>query len=503
MSFGMILMIIVSGGGGSDLLDWMPTQDYWKAKNVAVSADTMLAELKPADTAGAPELIKKLADPKAEVRDDATGKLRQMGAAIAPLLREAAKNPDAEVAARAEMLLKEFGPSGKVNEVRRLMAIRALGELKAKDAAPALKALADSKEPFVADYAARALAAIDGKPPTRPHPAALAENLQKDLWLLPKNCGLVAQVAPAFAQGVSVDKVLESIGEAMPAEQKDAARQKLVTTIQSVVEQVGNARLDAVTVGVADDVGNRSGYVVVVARGLYDPAAMKQAVISSLMDCKPEQEDGIEVLSSPQNMAVIAPSSDRLIMIMAPGREKLPIAEMVKAIKAGKGGLADNAEMVKLIKGVDTTKPIWAAAKITEAYAVVPFLAGFGTITLSADLKDDALEAKLLAQGTDANQVKENVASFEAMLAQAKAGIQKEAARMSALQPLVDFMESVKFQLDGATVTGTAALKDPSKFLTTFPMMMFGMRAQAVSVQRARIQNENALPPAQNVPPGQ
>jgi hypothetical protein len=131
---------------------------------------------------------------------------------------------------------------------------------------------------------------------------------------------------------------------------------------------------------------------------------------------------------------------------------------------------------------------------------VAPFLAGFQSITLSADLKEEALEAKLVAQGSDANQAKECVASFEAILQKFKAEGEEAATRMPALQPLIDFLGSVKFQVNGAAVTGTATLKSPDKLLMTFPMMMFGVHVQSgdnVSVQRA-----TPVRPAPNVPPG-
>ena len=411
MSFGMLLVILLSGGGGNDSLDCLPTDDYWKAKAVAVTAETLLAELKPAaalDANGAADWVKKLGAEKNAVREEATCKLRAMGAAVLPLLREAAKSSDPEVVTRVEMLLKDIRPADKAGSVRRLMAIRTLGERKDKDALPALKGLLDSNEPFVADYSRRAVAAIEGKPFTRPR--ASAETLQKDLWLLPRNCGLVAQLSLTFGQGLSFDKMLADM-----ADEKDVASEKLTSMILSVVERVGNTRLDVVTIGVSDVVGNRAGFAVVIARGQYVPEALKAAFRPS-MDREPEVVDGMEVYSPARDAGFIFASGEQLVLVIGMAREKLPLSEVIGAIKKGKGGLADNAAMARLIKGLDTSKPIWAAATISEAYAKVPFLASFQTITLTADLKDDSLECKLSAQGADANQVKECVAAFEQII---------------------------------------------------------------------------------------
>lgn len=480
MSFSVILMILMSGGGGNDLLDYLPTEDYWKAKGVTVTAESLVAELKPSDTAGAAaaaDWIKKLGDDKVDVREEATRKLRAMGAAVVPLLREAAKSADPEVVSRAELLLKDLGASGKAGSVRRLMAIRSLGETKAKDALPALKALLDSNEPFVADYARRAVAAIEGKPFPRPRPSA--EALQKDLWLLPRNCGLVGQLSPTFARGLSIDKMLAGMGDAVPADDRAAAREKLTSTILSVVEQVGNTRLDALTIGVSDDIANLSGFIVIVARGQYDPEALK-AAFKATRNREPELVDGVEVYKPAGDAGIIFASGEQLVLVTGPGRKELPYSEVVQALKKGKGTLADNAEMAKLIKGIDTSKPIWAAATISEAYTKAPFLAGFQTITLTADLKDDALECRLSAQGADANQVKECVAAFEQIIESGKKELERQAARTPLFGTMTDFLGTVKFQVDGTAVTGTATLKDASKLTMMMPAMLFGARVSAI-----------------------
>ena len=79
MNTMMVLMAVLMTGGRGDVLSVVPTDAYWQSKNVTVSAETMLAELKTADATG-----------------------RQ--------------------------------PADKSQEIRRLMAIRTLGELKAKEA---------------------------------------------------------------------------------------------------------------------------------------------------------------------------------------------------------------------------------------------------------------------------------------------------------------------------------------------------------------------------------
>jgi len=43
-----VLMAVLAGGMGNDMLDYMQTKAYWQGKGVAVTAEVMQAELKPA-----------------------------------------------------------------------------------------------------------------------------------------------------------------------------------------------------------------------------------------------------------------------------------------------------------------------------------------------------------------------------------------------------------------------------------------------------------------------
>src|SRR2546421_8733531 len=105
-SFFLLFTMLLGGASGNDLLDLIPTDSYWKSKEVELTAPNIMVELN-------------------SIKADDTS---------------------------------------KATAVRRLMAIRALGELKSADALPSLKTQLDSKEMFVADYAQRAIDAIESKP---------------------------------------------------------------------------------------------------------------------------------------------------------------------------------------------------------------------------------------------------------------------------------------------------------------------------------------------------
>src|SRR5437899_2406532 len=204
----LILLSLIGGGGGNHLLDYASSQSYWKSKGVVVNVQTMSGELKTSAAQDISELIKQLASPDGQVRAGASRKIVQLGESVIPQLEQAAEIPDPEVSSRVKTLITDISAASKANAIRRLMAIRTLGELKKPEALPALRPLNDAKEMFVAEYAARAIAQIEGKPLVTV--GATPEQKKTDLWLLPADCRMVMQVAPGFAP-TSVDALIEKI----------------------------------------------------------------------------------------------------------------------------------------------------------------------------------------------------------------------------------------------------------------------------------------------------
>ena len=80
-SFSMIffLFTLISGGGGNHLLDYASTQAYWQSKGVAVSVQTMSAELKMSDAQDITQLLAQLASPDGNVRAGASKKTSKRG----------------------------------------------------------------------------------------------------------------------------------------------------------------------------------------------------------------------------------------------------------------------------------------------------------------------------------------------------------------------------------------------------------------------------------------
>src|SRR5947209_12844999 len=153
----LVLLSLLVGGGGSDLLDYVPSDYYWKHKQVDVSLDTMTNELKPVDAQDISKIIPDLDSADPQMRETATKKIQSVGPAALPELKKQAQSDEQEIAGRARALIQKIEASERPKAVRRLMAIRTLGEMKKKEALPTLQAMLKSDEMFVTEYAREAI----------------------------------------------------------------------------------------------------------------------------------------------------------------------------------------------------------------------------------------------------------------------------------------------------------------------------------------------------------
>ena len=408
----LIMLVVMGGPIGNDLLSFVDSQAYWKAKGVDVSV---------------PAMTEQVGGAKADAEDP------------------------------------------KVRSIRRLMAIRTLGELKDAQALPTLKKLLKSKEPFVADYSARAVAAITGK--TYAPPKAPAAARQRDLGLLPAGCGVVGQammIAPADKTG----NLRSKLGDAkLPGGMgKDQALEMLTEMVLKLAEKVGNIRLEAVTIGAASEIGEDSGFAVVVARGLYDAATVRNVLAP--MARESTQIDGIDVLRLDSEVALIAPSNDRLVIVTGPRKQALPVREVISSLKANKTGLQAVPELRDLVKSVPAGSPLWAVAVMSDSYRQASILAPFDTAQLVSVRKKGQMHLKLLATGADEPAVAGSVAEVKEGLAKATEELTRQIERQPSFKPILEFLKSVKAEAKGKQATVTATMKGGSPVQMLVPMLM-------------------------------
>lgn len=501
----MLLMMLLTQGNGSDLLDYLHTQTYWKLQGTEVSVASMRARLAPVRDDDVAELVGELTGDDAGKQQVARAKILALGAPALPALYKAvqAARGKADQAAAIQQTIGEILEKPKIGAVVRLMAIRTLGELKKPEALEPLRGLLTSKAMFEADYARAAIAAIEGKP-TKRAPLA-AKVLSRDPWMLPADCGIVAQMAVPQGGGFDFDEAIKAMGPMLGGQDPQQALEGITGMLLKATGRVGNIRIHSITLGVANDIGRRKGFVVVLARGMYDAKAVKQ-VLSQEGAGHIQKIDDVEVLSPGDEVALMLPSDEMLVFVASPGSKRharvtaegdVPaeapqpvrpiapaVASMAAAIKNGTGSLRGDGDIGKLIKAVDTTAPIWAVAKVSDAYRQGgPIIQPFDTATLVGKPSKDgkAMELTMVARGSDAAGVAAAMQKIQEGLQEAKEEVSREAERVPFLKSMADFLASIKTNQDGQTVTVTARIEGISSMMMLFTMGVRATPARAVA----------------------
>lgn len=473
-SYGLIslaMALALPMGGGNDLLDFAPTEVYWKTKGVYVTVDAMVNELqleKPQDISA---WIGQLGHDEFRVRQAASRKILDQGPSIAGQLDKATGSDDEEIADRARQLLRQMGQGKKATAERRLMAIRALGELRSRQAIEPLKKMLGSEETFVDEYARRAIAKIEGKPLRRVVPTA--KQLDEDLWLLPKGCAAVGQMM--FRQHIpfDIEQSLKKLGT-LPAfgrrVDSKTYRTNFYNRLFALTQSVGNIRLDSLTLGISGDFGPQTAYVVAIIRGKYDRSAVKAELAE--MGATITVKDGVDMVAIDRQAMLLLPSDDRFIYVTgAAAARAVVIDQMIAATKAGKGQLAENQELAKLIKSVDRESAIWLVANMTETYKKAPLFKPLSSIILEAQQNEGAIDAIVTATIGDAEGVTLALRMFDSGLKKAIESGEQQAKRMPMFQSMIDLLKTVKREKSDSHVTVTAQIADVPAVMMT-PMMM-------------------------------
>ncbi len=480
MGMFMLLPVLFLGGGmggANELLDFVQSQSYWQARGITPDAKTLIpmidANPEAPDIAA---LIKQLGDDDFATREAASAAIATKGPGVIPQLKEALKSTDAEVVDRAGRLIEQL-TGGKVDaSIHKLMVIRSLGETKDAAALPALKALVDSKEPFVADYAKRAIGLIEGKPYT---PAGTsAATFDKDVWMLPKGVKLVMQLSMNSKGPVNWTKVFADVTVPIPNINKDEMLAEMQKGTMTALGMAGNVRIDGITLGLAGDVGIQTGYVVIYVRGQYDREKVKQAFVQ--MGAKISDEGGIVTVQPESDTTLLLPSND-LFVIMGGPRNVAPVVikDVVAAVKAGKGTLGEDEAMVKLIESANRKTGGWAAVQMTDSYRSQPWLAPFDSAIAERAIErvdgKSKTSLRVKATGTDPQAISTAVTTMNEGLEMIR-GQMAQAAGFVPKQ-MIDFLGSIKIQSDGKAATLTGHIEGDFESMLgsmMFPMMMMG-----------------------------
>ena len=461
------LLSFLLSGGGNDFLDYVPTKTYWEIQSIEPTPQNLLGEITPNERTDISPLIDELSSADAAIRKRAAREIVATGTGALHDLRKATESPDAEVAQTARGLIVQITREARPRSIRRLMAIRTLGEMKEKQAAAPLKVLLDSGEPFVAEYAQRSLASINGKTFDHQRPTEL---IRDDLWLLPEQCAVVGQLVPTGNLAIPIDQAVA--GWKLPGDETHQERTREITEmLLATLEASGNIRVDSVTFGVSGDISEDSGFAVALFRGEFDidslTAVMRDGRFSA------NNVDGVDVFYAGPELAMFLSSNDQIVVLASPTPESLPLKQLIAATREKKGGLKDNADLVKLIGNVDRNQLMWAVAKITPELKALPMLGGLDTVIAGAKEQGHALHINIKASGTDPAAVQKSADDAKKTMMLARNGISSIASFMPPLKPLQECFNGAQITQDGTEVSVSATLEGPLTPLLVFSMMPF------------------------------
>jgi hypothetical protein len=445
----------LAGGGPDDLLGYISTAAYWKAKAVQPTVEQLTADLASAKPADVSKLIDDLSAPDPTAREQAGKRIVAIGPGALPQLDEAAKDETAEAGTRAKALAAEIRAAAKALSVRRLMAIRTLGEMKSRAALPALQGMLESKEMFVRDYAGAAIAAIEGRqlPTTKPAADAMA-----DVNLLPANVDMVCRLNTPGGPPLPVEKILGSFRLAPNDQAQSQLLERINANLVSLAETIGNIRLDSVTLGWFMAPAGQPGNAVIIARGQFDSAAIIAALHREQIEQKAVGASDAYMLDD--STALLVPNDNLAVLVVAETNGELPIEATLKALDQAHGGFAQNAELVKLAQSVDTSQPFWMVTRIADIAQMFDFLPAFKTATLVAKRPPGSppltVGVRLEANGADPNTVRAALDLAMAEMKQAADESTAEAQVVASFKPLADMAQSVKISAEGTKASATA-----------------------------------------------
>src|ERR1051325_912409 len=252
-------------------------------------------------------------------------------------------------------------------------------------------------------------------------------------------------------------------------------KSEVTKMVLMLAEQVGDVRLDCVTAALSSDLGDKTGFTILIANAQYDALAARAALRKLQIQSK--NVGGVEVFSPDEHIALLLPSNDRVILLAGPSGDQLPIETTLAALKTGKGELSTVQDMTRLIESIDTRQPLWAVMKVTDSYRRASVLAPFDSITLVGQSNAGALDLHIEALGDNANAVKDAVGDVQRGVQQTLGQIKPMLGLMPFLAPLGAALETVKCSSEGLKATLTASLKADTTLLMG-PLLLFGAGPQ-------------------------
>ena len=503
-----IMLLFGLAGSGNDFFDSLPLKEFWQNQKVTVSADSMKAILVDAPATDVSDSIEKLGSERFVDREKAYAALKRAGGSILPQLEKAATAAeDPEVRQRLKQLITEINQLNADRATLQMAALITIQRREYKQLLPVVKKLTENSNKMVAQYAEETVAKLEGKEYKRPVPSN--ETLLADLALLPSDVGTVAQVRPPKVNPEDVFKPFRALaglgfpGGGGPGGFEAKMKEELV----KAALRVGNVRVDSMVLGVSNEVGPRTGYVVFVFRGYYSPPALLKLIKEENRRLEKTTIDGMDVYMPDREFAMICPSNEQLILVGGPRHETLPLAKVINSLKAAPKEPTFSKESNELLAKVDRTKKAWAVSRMNDEFREAPPFAPFDWIVGEADQDaKGAVTMKFWGEGSDAELVAKTMTEMQTELDKAIAQMEKVGAAMPMIAPMMKIVKSIKLEHSGTKASVAMKIDDVSMIMTS-PSLFLGMafrEAPAVEVGPAiepeEVVDGAAPPPVRPVP---
>jgi hypothetical protein len=354
------------------------------------------------------------------------------------------------------------------------MAIRTLGDRRQAAARDALRKLQAGKEPFVAEYARRALARIEGKAYKRPGlPPGLAAG---DVARLPEGLGLIAQLDLTRGDGVvDLAEMVKGLDKGLA--NNEIGLDRAVEAVAGVLHEIGNLRIDLVTVGVAKEVDSDTGFAVIYFRGLYDPDLLIEALKRSNAEARLRDISGKRVLDVDGESQLWAASRNLLVLIAGAKPEQMPTEGVIKLVE-GKAKATRGEKLAALLKECPTDQPFWVVARMSESYRKGgEFLASVDRLVLVAGPVEKGTRMTLTASAKDAESARRGLEALDGHLGQARQVANSMVGAIPGLEFLPKLINAIKTTRDDATVTAEVVVPaETARKLLAMPLMFWGVR---------------------------
>ena len=412
ISLLILLIPMIAGQGGNHLLDYVSSDAYWQNQNVEPSIDAMKKNLEMTRADIAP-LLKKLASVDPDERQQAANQIIAVGVPALASLDEASRSPDAEVAAAAQNISAAIRSKSHVQSVKRLLAIRTLGELNDPAALPILQPLLQSKTPFESEYAQRAIDVIGNKTLHQIDP----KQRLASVGLMPADARIVAQLN-LFNKAFKIEDFIGKTGPIAGMTRRNAIK-SFTTQITKIAEQVGDIRVDSVNLSVAGKIGRDEGWFLLDIQGQFDSKNVLAFIRKNYLNDKQNEANPNELIHDKSGTVLVLNDNHVLISAYA-SEQQSPVAGYIKTLDAGIPVLGADPDFKPLLAQTKPGQMLWGIVKMTDSYTVINDLRPFDLIRLSTETDGEKYSFSIVGDAKDQPSAAVAAQSVNGMMTQVK-----------------------------------------------------------------------------------